>query len=103
EPLMVDYKGIQVYKLQEWTQGPTLLQGLQILKNFDLKAMGYNSAQYIHTLYQTMNLTFADRDFYYGDPYFQPSSPIRGLLSEEYAKARAKLIDQTKNNAFIAP
>lgn len=103
EPLMVDYKGIQVYKLQEWTQGPTLLQGLQILKNFDLKAMGYNSAQYIHTLYQTLNLTFADRDFYYGDPYFQPSSPIRGLLSEEYAKARAKLIDQTKNNAFIAP
>src|SRR4051812_30511090 len=56
EPLHVNYKGIEVYKLQSWTQGPMLLQSLNILENFDLKAMGYNSAQYIHTLYQTLNL-----------------------------------------------
>jgi len=87
KPLHVNYKGIEVYKLQQWTQGPMLLQSLNILENFDLKAMGYNSPRYIHTLYQTMNLAFADRDFYYGDPHFSPSSPIKGLLSKEYASA----------------
>ncbi|WP_288371464.1 gamma-glutamyltransferase [uncultured Algoriphagus sp.] len=92
EPLMVDYKGIQVYKLQEWTQGPALLQSLNILENFDLQKMGYNSAEYLHTVYQAMNLAFADRDFYYSDPAFEPKSPIQGLLSKEYAKDRAKLI-----------
>src|SRR4029078_5894057 len=73
EPMKVNYKGIDVYKLQQWTQGPMLLQSLNILENFDLKTMGYNSARYIHTLYQTMSLAFADRDFYYGDPYFPPA------------------------------
>ena len=77
---MTDYKGIEVYKLNVWTQGPAMLQALNILENFDLKAMGYNCARYIHTLYQAMNLAFADRDFYYGDPYFPPEEPIRGLL-----------------------
>ncbi|WP_297820957.1 gamma-glutamyltransferase, partial [Segetibacter sp.] len=72
EPLKVNYKGIDVYKLQQWTQGPVLLQSLNILENFDLKSMGYNSPKYIHTIYQTMSLAFADRDFYYGDPRFPP-------------------------------
>lgn len=103
EPLHVNYKGIEVYKLQEWTQGPMLLQSLNILENFDLKSMGYNSPAYIHTLYQTMNLTFADRDFYYGDPYFSPKPPIKGLLSKAYAKERAKLIDPAKNNPAAQP
>lgn len=94
EPLMVDYKGIEVYKLQEWTQGPALLQSLNILENFDLKKMGYNSAEYLHTVYQAMNLAFADRDFYYSDPAFEPKSPIQGLLSKEYAKKRAQLIKE---------
>ena len=84
------YKGIEVYKLTTWVQGPVMLQALNILENFDLKAMGYNSARYIHTLYQAMNLAFADRDFYYGDPAFPPEEPIRGLLSKEYAQARAR-------------
>src|SRR6476659_6668358 len=61
EPLHTNYKGIEVYKLQQWTQGPMLLQSLNILENFDLKAMGYNSPKYINTLYQTLNLTYADR------------------------------------------
>ena len=103
EPLHVDYKGIEVYKLQSWTQGPMLLQSLNILENFDLKAMGYNSPQYIHTLYQTMNLTFADRDFYYGDPYFTPKTPITGLLSKAYAKERAKLINPDHNDPNPLP
>ena len=103
EALKVNYKGIDVYKLQQWTQGPVLLQSLNILENFDLKSMGYNSAKYIHTLYQTMNLAFADRDFYYGDPYFMPAEPIKGLLSKEYAKQRAGLIQQDKNLTSIGP
>ena len=93
EPLKINYKGIDVYKLQQWSQGPAMLQALNILENFDLKSMGYNSTRYIHTIYQTMSLAFADRDFYYGDPYFAPDEPIQGLLSKDYAKERAKLIN----------
>ena len=103
EPMKVNYKGIDVYKLSQWTQGPVLLQSLNILENFDLKSMGFNSARYIHTLYQTMNLAFADRDFYYGDPYFAPEEPMKGLLSKEYAKERAKLIRPDKNDPKIGP
>ena len=102
-PLSINYKGIDVYKMQQWTQGPVMLQALNILENFDLKAMGYNSSKYIHTVYQAMNLAFADRDFYYGDPYAQPSEPIKGLLSKEYAKERAKLIQYTRNDITIGP
>jgi gamma-glutamyltranspeptidase/glutathione hydrolase len=103
EPVMTTYRGIEVYKLQPWTQGPVMLQALNILEGFDLKAMGYNSARYIHTLYQTMNLAFADRDFYYGDPAFPPEEPIRGLLSKEYARQRAQLINPGRNDPGIKP
>ena len=103
QPLSVDYKGIRVYKLSQWTQGPAMLQALNILENFDLKSMGYNSSRYIHTLYQSMSLAFADRDFYYGDPYFAPEEPIRGLLSDEYARQRAALINPERNDPTIAP
>ena len=103
EPLKTNYKGIDVYKLQQWTQGPAMLQALNILENFDLKSMGYNSTRYIHAVYQAMSLAFADRDFYYGDPYFSPEEPIKGLLSKEYAKERAKLINWEKNDPKIGP
>jgi gamma-glutamyltranspeptidase/glutathione hydrolase len=103
EPMQVNYKGIDVYKLQQWTQGPMLLQSLNILENFDLKKMGYNSTQYIHTIYQAMNMAFADRDFYYGDPYFPPVEPIKGLLSKDYAKLRASQMMMDKNDANAAP
>ncbi len=102
-PLHITYKDIEVYKLQEWTQGPMLLQALNILENFDLQEMGYNSARYIHTIYQSMNLAFADRDFYYGDPYFSPKSPIQGLLSKEYARERSKEIRWDKNDNLVMP
>lgn len=103
EPLHVNYKGIEVYKLQQWTQGPVLLQSLNILENFDLKSMGYNSTRYINTVYQAMSLAFADRDFYYGDPYFAPEEPIKGLLDKAYARQRSALINPARNNPGIGP
>jgi gamma-glutamyltranspeptidase/glutathione hydrolase len=103
EPVKTTYKGVEVYKLSQWTQGPAMLQALNILENFDLKNMGYNSAGYIHTVYQAMSLAFADRDFYYGDPYFAPAEPIDGLLSKAYAKERAGLIKTERNDPEIKP
>lgn len=103
EPLHTSYKGIDVYKLQPWSQGPALLECLNILENFDLKKMGYNSVQYMHTIYQAMNLAFADRDFYYGDPRYTPRVPIKGLLSKEYAKLQASRIDPYHNDAHAGP
>ncbi len=103
EPVMTRYRGIDVYKLTHWTQGPSMLQALNILENFDLKAMGYNSARYTHALYQAMSMAFADRDFYYGDPAFAPAEPIRGLLSKEYARQRAAAINWERNDPDIRP
>jgi len=103
EPVSTRYKGIDVYKLTAWTQGPVMLQALNILENFDLKAMGYNSTRYIHTVYQAMNLAYADRDFYYGDTYTPPEEPILGLLSKEYARDRARRVDPARNDAKAMP
>ena len=103
EPVMSTYKGIEVYKLTCWVQGPVLLQMLNMLENIDLKSMGYNSVNAIHTLYQVMNLAFADRDFYYGDPYFPPEEPIKGLLSKEYAKERLKKLNWNVNDPAVKP
>ena len=103
EPVSTTYKGIAVYKLPFWQQGPAMLQALNLLEQADLKAMGHNSPAYIHALYQTMSLAFADRDFYYGDPYFPPEEPIRGLLSKAYAKARFATIDWTRNDSTVKP
>ena len=97
EPVTTNYRGLDVYKLTAWTQGPVMLQILNILEGFDLQAMGYNSTRYIHTLYQAMNLAFADRDFYYGDVYVAPKVPTAGLLSKEYAAERRKLIPEDHN------
>jgi len=103
EPVMTTYRGIEVYKLNTWVQGPVMLQALNMLENFNLKVMGCNSAKYIHTLYQVMNLAFTDRDFYYGDPYFPPEEPIKGLLSKEYARERIKLINWEANDPDVRP
>ncbi len=103
EPVKTSYKGIDVYKLTVWTQGPALLQALNILENADVKAMGYNSARYVHAVYQAMNMAFADRDFYYGDPAFGPEEPVAGLLSKEYAKQRYGQIDWEKNDRDVRP
>ena len=102
EPLKTSYKDIDVYKLTTWVQSPVLLQSLNMVENLDVRSMGFNSTNYIHNLYQVMNLAFADRDFYYGDPYFDPEEPVEGLLSKDYAKERLKLISN-KNNKEIKP
>jgi len=103
EPVKTSYKGIDIYKLTTWVQGPVMLQALNMLKQLNVKEMGYNTAEYIHALYQVMNLAFADRDFYYGDPYFPPEEPVEGLLSEEYAKSRVSQIDWKKNDEEAKP
>ncbi len=102
-PLSTTYKGITVFKLPIWQQGPVMLQALNLLEHADLKRMGYNSPRYIHTLYQAMNLAYADRDFYYGDPYVPPVEPVEGLLSKEYARARFAGIDPTRNDSTVKP
>ena len=92
EPLKTDFMGFEVFGQPTWTQGAVLLQALNILEGFDLKSMGHNSADYIHTVTEALKLAFADREKFYGDPKFS-TVPIDGLLSKEYAKARAALID----------
>ena len=103
EPVTTSYKGIDVYKLTTWVQGPVMLQALNMVEQLDVRGMGYNSANYLHALYQVMNLSFADRDFYYGDPYFPPEEPIQGLLSKDYAKARLGTIDWERNDPNAGP
>lgn len=103
EPVSTSYGGIDVYKLQPWTQGPAMLQALNILEHADLRAMGYNSARYIHTVYQAMSMAFADRDFYYGDVYLPPEEPTRGLLSKEYARQRSGQMNHERNDPNVRP
>ena len=103
EPVSTFYKGIEVFKLTSWVQGPVMLQALNMLETLDVKGLGYNSAAYIHTLYQVMNLAFADRDFYYGDPYVPPEEPLAGLLSKAYARERARLIRTDRNDPDVKP
>ncbi len=94
-PIKTGYMGYEVHGQSTWTQGAVLMQALNILENFDLKAMGHNSTAYIHTVSQAVNLAFADREAYYGDPDFA-TVPIDGLLSKEYARERAALIDASR-------
>ena len=103
EPEMVTYKGIEVYKLTSWVQSPVMLQALNMVEQLDVKSMGYNSTKYIHSLYQIMNMSFADRDFYYGDPYYEPKEPMKGLLSKDYAKQRLGEMNWEKNDAMVKP
>ena len=103
EPVKTSYHGIDVYKLTVWTQGPAMLQALNILENTDLEALGYNTPRYIHALYQAMNLAFADRDFYYGDPDFPPAEPVAGLLSKDYARQRYATIRWDRNDPDVRP
>jgi gamma-glutamyltranspeptidase/glutathione hydrolase len=102
EPASVSYKGFEVFKQAFTSQGPTLLQALNILENYDLKAMGHNSADYLHVLIESLKLAYADRDSYYADQDFV-DVPAEGLLSKEYAKLRAAEIDmQQSEKDFVA-
>jgi gamma-glutamyltranspeptidase/glutathione hydrolase len=92
EPVSTNYRGYQVYKHGFGSQGPALLEALNILEPFDLKSMKHNSADYIHTIVEALKLAYADRDTYYADPAFV-QVPGEGLLSKAYAKQRSSLID----------
>lgn len=91
QPLHTNFHGIDVYACGPWSQGPVLPQTLNLLKGYDLKAMGHNSAAYVHTVTEALKLSFADRQRYYGDPKFV-KVPLETLLSEDYAAKRRKMI-----------
>ena len=102
EPAHTTYRGYTVYKHGFGSQGPSLLQSLNILENFDLHAMGYGSADYLHTVTEALKLAYADRDTYYADQAFV-KTPAEGLLSKAYAKERAALIDPKRaSKSFMA-
>ncbi|MGE3489494.1 MAG: gamma-glutamyltransferase family protein, partial [Vicinamibacterales bacterium] len=102
EPAKTTYRGYTVYKHGFGSQGPVMLQALNILEHFDLRAMGYGSADYLHTVVEATKLAYADRDTYYADPAFV-QTPAEGLLSKAYARERAALIDPRKaSTTFIA-
>ena len=92
EPVTGIYRGYTIVKPGFWTQGPVMIQALNILEGFDLKSMGHNSPQYLHTVVEAVKLAFADRDRYYGDPKFS-RIPADTLLSKEYAGQRRRMID----------
>ena len=102
EPAKTAFMGHEIYGQSTWTQGPVLMQTLNMLERFDLKAMGHNSPEYIHTVTEAVKLAMADRQAYYGDPDFA-RVPIDGLLSKEYASERAKLIDPSKAYPELPP
>lgn len=101
EPMTANYRGYAVYKCGPWTQGPVLLQQLNLLEGFDLKAMGHNSVEYLHTWVECAKLAYADREQYYADPDFV-EFPKR-LLSKEYAEERRKLIDPNSASMELRP
>ncbi len=92
QPRSTTYRGYTIMKPGFWTQGPVLLEALNILEGVDVHAMGHNSAEYLHLVVETVKLAFADRDHYYGDPKFS-EIPEQILLSKEYAADRRKQID----------
>ncbi len=102
QPVETDYRGYQIYKPGFWTQGPVMVETLNMLEGFDLKKMGHNSAEYIHTLAEALKLAMADRDRYYGDPDFV-KIPMAELLSKNYAALRRPLIDQQRASLAQQP
>ena len=102
QPVQTDYRGYQVYKAGFWTQGPALVETLNMLEGFDLKKMGHNSPTYIHTLAEALKLALADRDRYYGDPDFV-KIPMTELLSKNYAALRRPLIDESRASLAQQP
>jgi gamma-glutamyltranspeptidase/glutathione hydrolase len=102
EPLRTSYRGYDVYTQTFNSQGPVLLETLNMLEPMDLRAMGHNSADYLHTLTEALKLAYADRDTYYADPDFV-AIPAQGLLSKAYARERAKRIDPARaSKSFVA-
>ena len=102
QPVSTEYRDYQVYKAGFWTQGPAMVETLNMLEGFDLKKMGHNSPAYIHTLAEALKLALADRDRYYADPNFV-KIPTTELLSKEYAALRRPLIDPQRASLAQQP
>jgi len=102
DPVHAGYRGYMVYKCGPWTQGPYLLETLRLLEGFDVKRMGFLSADYIHVVIEAMKLGLADRDEYYGDPLFV-DVPMKALLSDEYTRIRRPLLDTSKASLEVRP
>jgi len=94
-PVKTTFKGYEIWGHNSWTQGPILMQALNMLEGIDLRGMGHNSPAYIHTVTEVFKLAFADREAYYGDPDFA-SVPMDGLLAKDYGAQRGQQIDPTK-------
>jgi gamma-glutamyltranspeptidase/glutathione hydrolase len=92
EPVSSTFEGHEILGHDTWTQAPMVQQTLNILEHFDLKAMGHNSPEYIHTVTEALKLVFGDREAYYADPEYA-EVPLDGLISKEYAADRVGLID----------
>lgn len=101
-PVKRNYFGFDIYTCDAWCQGPVLLQIMSLLDGFDLKGMGHNSADYIHTVLESVKLAFADRERYYGDPKFI-DVPLDHLLSDDYAAARRGMIDPEQASPGMPP
>ena len=102
EPAHTSYRGVEVYKVGFWSQGPVLLQTLNLLEGYDLSSLGHNSPPYLHLLAEAMKLAFADREWYYADPDFV-GVPEHGLLSKQYAAQRRELIDLESPSLTLQP
>lgn len=102
KPVSVNYRGLDVYKCGPWTQGPVLLQMLNLLEGYDLKSMGHNSVEYLHIIVEAAKLAFADREQYYADPDFV-DVPLGRLLSKSYAEERRALIDPDEASMMLRP
>jgi len=100
DPVSTDFHGMRVYKPGFWSQGPTMIEALNILSGYNLTAMQYNSAEYIHTLVEALKLAYADRDTYYGDPKFV-KIPEETLLSMKYAEERRAQISHDASLDFV--
>ncbi len=92
EPLSTTYRGVEVYELPPNGQGIAALQMLNILERFDLRAMGRDSADFWHVMIEAKKLAYEDRARYYADPAFV-DVPVAELISKDYARRRAALID----------
>jgi gamma-glutamyltranspeptidase/glutathione hydrolase len=99
EPVTTTYRGYRVYKPGFWSQGPSMIEALNILEGFDMRSLGINSAEYIHRTVEVLKLAYADRDTYYGDPRFNHLNTAE-LLTKEYAAERRKLIGHNASLEF---
>src|SRR5450755_3409108 len=102
DPVHAGYRGYMVYKCGPWTQGPYLLETLRLLEGFDIKRMGFLSADYIHVVVEAMRLGLADRDEYYGDPLFV-DVPMKALLSDQYTRIRRPLLNLSTASLAVRP